>query len=167
MTAALPQSQPLSETSLLSGGWLSRVRRAFAFAGVLVVGVAGGGKLLDLGGFAASLESWTFIPAWSLPVLVVLVPSIEVLLFGSYVAWPRVRTRVAFLSVLLIGGATSLYALQLLLMGDPPSCNCFGRLGRYHAAQDRAAFVLARNLVLLLVIGQSVLLGPRPSGEDS
>jgi len=106
---------------LLAGGARGFLR--FAIAGVLLVTAAG--KLLDVPGFAAVLDSYRALPAWSLVPIAVMVPVAELAL-GAWLVFGRALRAAANASAAM-HAAYGVWAAATLARGViVPNCGCFG-----------------------------------------
>lgn len=114
-----------------------------------VFAVTGLAKLLDLELFRSTLETWTIVPAWARPVILVGIPFFEIVLATCLGCWGRSRP-VLLLAFLFIASMAAAYVIQYSVMGAP-SCGCLGTLAKYTQASEGAKFVIGRNLFLLAV----------------
>lgn len=140
-------------TCKVAASGISRRRQAgLVLCGVvmLAIGTAGGLKFLNVHDFAASLTSWSLIPASVIPVLSIVLPATELTLG---LAWfTRVRQReCAIACMILLTAFTTLYVGHLLL-GAAPDCACLGTLMRFEANRNHATWIIGRNLVLLTIL---------------
>jgi len=121
-------------------------------------------KFLDLDEFAGAVGTWTVLPAMLRPVIVVGMPSFEVIIGGMWFLGlaPRGAPMAAACLLVIVSAA---YAVQLAY-GEPPDCGCFGALAQFKWAQTVSESVLARNGVMLAALLGGVALG-RKRGPDS
>lgn len=125
------------------------------------VGVAGIAKLSDLHAFRASLDSWVFLPTWTRPSIVAVVPATEVALATAWVVTvSRRHVAVAALGMLLL--FTIAYALHVAL-GAPPTCQCFGKILAFEQGRTAALWTIARNALMVLML--AVYLLPKRQGS--
>ncbi len=92
----------------------------------MVIACAGVCKLVWFDVFAPSVETWTLLPRWSVPVVAFGVPAIEVALgivWFTGAARARVAAAALALVVVYTGAAVVHYAQNVF-----PECRCFGRL---------------------------------------
>jgi prepilin-type N-terminal cleavage/methylation domain-containing protein len=83
-------------------------------------------KLADLAAFRAALASWAVIPPWLQPILTVAVPSLELLIAGSWFIGRR-RSH-ALAGLVLVGVFTLAFAIELIINPRVKSCGCMGSL---------------------------------------
>lgn len=126
------------------------------------VGVAGGAKLLDAHGFAASLASWSLVPPSWIPPLSLAIPAVELTLGVAWFLGIRRREAAAACMILLMV-FTTLYVTQLVV-GDPPECACLGAFLRLGAMRHESAIIITRNT--LLVARLFAGLGPCSDAEQ-
>lgn len=131
-------------------------------SGVMVVlFLAGILKFLGLSEFARAVATWTVVPPVGRPVIVVVIPALEVTIGGAWLLGiDRRRTTVAagyFLT------AISLFYAAHLAVGERPLCGCLGQLAAFEWAQAASEFVLLRNggMLMCLIIG-AMLVGQSP-----
>jgi type II secretory pathway pseudopilin PulG len=136
---------------LIGGGvWAERTLRVAANAVVVLIGLMGLMKLLDLPAFGAAVRHWRIIPRDIRPGVVVIVPILETALL----VWLLLNLRRAYLllstlSLLII--FSGLYVVQWYLYDNTP-CGCFGALARRFAEIETAQFALTRNVVMACVL---------------
>jgi len=156
-SAAYLGTEAVGTQGLLTARGARLVGRVIGVAAIVLVGLAGATKLLDLWAFAASLESWSLIPDWGKSVAVGFVPLSEMLIGGAVLLSAR-RRLAAWAALALLAVFMTVYAAHVIF-AEPPDCNCFGELGRYSAAMDSAWGVLIRNAVLAAAIGLGLFCG--------
>lgn len=140
--AAAVRPVPLARASTV-GSWFIWLAH-LSMATVLVAGVA---KAISFRSFAASLATWSVIPDGARGSVGIAVIAVEILLGGLwFLAIGRRMSAVA--AAFLLGAFTLAYA-YLILIGQPPACQCLGKLMAFHAERSAAPFVLARNATLL------------------
>lgn len=112
---------------------------------VLLMGAVG--KLLDLGGFRASLDSWTLVPERFLSPISIAVPLVEIAVASAW--FIGVHRRAA---VLIAGGMiatfTAVYVAHLA-WATAPDCNCFGLIIAYERSRMLSENLIMRNAILL------------------
>lgn len=116
-------------------------------APVVIVGLAGAMKFVDLAPFGAALREYPLIPEWSIPSLVFLVPLLELLTLMIVVATGRLRVA-SIVAAGLLGIFTIFVAVNLVTM-EAPDCACFGLLAEFAVFRADAEAALLRNAVLL------------------
>lgn len=143
---------------------ISRLIMAGRHGVFLLLLIAGLSKIIDADSFAASLDSWTLIPAPIRGVLPAAVPLIEL---GIGAAWLLGVWRWTALlgAVALLACFTAMYTLHLVLVG-PPECRCLGLIAAYEASRDSATMLLTRNGALLGILLASALCRPGGQPED-
>lgn len=119
--------------------------------------LAGLSKFAAIDDFARSLKEWTLLPAWSRPIVLMVVPTSELAIGLAWLLGVLRRSMTACAIGMLVA-FTIAYAVQRQF-ADPPSCGCFGLLERFRVVREASAAVLQRNLVLvgLLVIGTVIM----------
>ncbi|MBL8722965.1 MAG: hypothetical protein JNK49_02920 [Planctomycetes bacterium] len=118
---------------------------------------AGLGKLIDVSSFVQSMQGWSVLPSMLIPFLAFVLPAFEMWLALRW--WSAVGRRQSILMAqILVVAATMAYAFEYCLRPNPPECACFGLWSSYLESVASGKFVLARNLVLLLLISGSALL---------
>lgn len=120
------------------------------------IGIAAMAKLTDLSAFALSLETWEWIPAWSIPAISTIVPTLEGLVVIGWVLSAR-RARFEWLALALLACFTLVYASHAVF-AKPPDCQCLGRISAFLAAKDHAPGVAARNGVLMALLATALSL---------
>lgn len=127
--------------------------------------VAGIAKGIDPSEFASELSSWRIIPAWAAPPVAIALPAMEV---GVPLSWISARSRRKWVIVAaaMLSCTTLVYALEWSV-NDPPRCECFGLLSRYHAFEARANGMVIRNLILVLLLTAGALLMSNTRGTQS
>jgi len=108
------------------------------------------GKLLDPGGFRASLDSWSLIPESILGMLTLGVPLLEISLAAAWFLGVH-RLAMALAAGVLLAAFTGLYALHLAI-ASPPDCNCLGLIMAFNRGETIAENLLVRNGVLMGVM---------------
>ena len=121
-----------------------RIVNGFIMAVLLIAGVS---KVMDPQSFADSLSTWTLIPEFARPFLVVGLPATEVGIALSWFLFDRKR-QFALAAIGLLTAFTFLYGLQSYIL-TPPTCSCFGRWLAYSRTASSLNVVLARNFLLL------------------
>jgi prepilin-type N-terminal cleavage/methylation domain-containing protein len=121
-----------------------------------IVLFAGSAKLLDLGRFDADLRSWTLLPAGSTDYLVIIIPSVELILAGSW--FGRFSPRKAPLAALVLLVLFTAAFVAHLTLARPPQCSCFGAIFRFESQEHGAEISVVRNLVLLAALTTGILL---------
>lgn len=136
----------------------ARVAAHFVMAALAIAGVL---KLTDLPAFVESLRGWTLIPRELHAPVAVTLPILETSLAGL---WLLGRGRCIALSgtLALLGLLCLANALQSLL-GEPPSCHCFGARIEFENTRLAAAWGVGKGLVLLLLLIPEALAMSRPS----
>lgn len=114
---------------------------------MVLLGVAGVLKLLDMDGFRQSLETWELVPSPIRIAAAMLVPTIEMALFLVWLSGYR-RRLAALCAITLLACFAGVFAVHIVLV-EPPECSCFGLLRRYGARREQAALVLLRDAVML------------------
>lgn len=122
----------------------------------VVLGLASFAKLTDLPSFALSLETWEWIPVWSIPALSTIVPTLEALVVVGWVLSAR-RAMFEWFALGLVMCFTVVYAGHALL-AKPPDCQCLGRLSAFFATKDSATVVVARNSAMMVMLGLAAAL---------
>lgn len=114
--------------------------------GMAVLVLSGIMKLLDLGQFSEAIKTWSIIPTALAPIVVIVVPTAELLLGGAWLLGFR-RTGAAVGALILV----ALFALGIsvqLLTGKPPNCGCMGLIEKYHESQRAGWWHLGWNAAL-------------------
>lgn len=135
----------------------SRAAHSLVAVAMLLVGLSGTGKLLDLPSFRSSLLTWERLPDWVIDVGWFGVPTIEataaLLWFAG--SWRRTCERV------VMGLLASIFAVVSvhLAAGASPSCNCFGVFMNQLAFMAEGRWLLGKVAVLLgsLMVGHIVI----------
>ncbi len=130
---------------------VSLVERVLVGLVMAVLVVAALGKLLDPGGFRASLDSWAFIPTAVQGPLSMGVPLLEIAIAAAWFLGLH-RAAMAWLAAGLIASFTGLYAVHLAF-SSPPDCHCLGLIVSFDRGQAFAENLLVRNGVLLGMLG--------------
>ncbi|MBX3402466.1 MAG: type II secretion system protein [Phycisphaeraceae bacterium] len=130
---------------------------------MLVVGLGGAGKLLDLSSFRTSLFTWERLPDWVIDVGWFGVPTVEATAAMLWFAgvWRLTCERV------VIGLLASVIALIFvhLAAGRVPTCNCYGVFMNHLAFMSEGRWLLGKAVLLLvlLMLGHiTMLLTPEP-----
>lgn len=105
------------------------------------------GKLIDLGAFRASLDSWTLIPERLFASITIAVPLMEVMVASAWFVGLH-RRAAAWFAAGMIATFTATYATHLV-WASPPECNCFGLIVAFERGQVVSQNLFARNAVLL------------------
>lgn len=121
--------------------------RALAALVMIVLLVSALGKLVDLGAFRASLDSWTLIPERLFAPMTIAVPLIELMVATAWIVGLHRRAASWFAAGMIVT-FTATYAAHLQ-WASPPECNCFGLIVSYEGGQMLSKNLLARNTVLL------------------
>lgn len=133
----------------------SRLWALLAWLPVLVIGMAGVAKLLDLPAFGQAVRTWVLIPKSLQSVISVAIPIYEVAVAGLWMIGVRRRAVewgiVAFLFLVTIAYVWHWYAAP-----QPPACGCFGAGKVSDGRGGELAWVLIRNTLLI-----SMLMLPR------
>lgn len=143
----------------MSGG---RRRLIGSITGHLVLGMllaAGILKGFDLPAFERSLRTWAFVPRDFTLSLSLLVMGVEIALGGLWFLG-RARRAIAIATFCWLAVVTGVFAVHVAFTA-PPDCACFGALDRYLDGVDGAWAVLARNGVLLMLLGVAICLVER------
>jgi uncharacterized membrane protein YphA (DoxX/SURF4 family) len=110
----------------------------------LVFAYAGARKLMEPADFATSLQTFRFIPVWSMKFAVIVFPMFELL--AGILLCLRLRLRTALFAVngmcLLFLGILAM----ALMKGEPVDCGCFGA---GQASLARVWLALGRDVILL------------------
>lgn len=126
---------------------------------MMILLTAGVAKSLDLSDFNTQVGTWTVFPLWTHKLAVVLVPVIEIVLPGIWFLG-FIRHQIACFALVFLITITTAYLLQSTL-GNPPKCNCLGRLASYWKQMESIRWHIAFNLTLLLALGIGLALMPR------
>ena len=130
----------------------------FARALVSVLWLAAGAfKLADPAAFARDIEHYRLLPALGSAALAVYLPWLELVL-GVALWLPRFREAARGLSLALLG-VFGVVLAAALVRGLDIRCGCFGASG----PDSSAAWALARNAVLALLLWGGRRLSPSPS----
>lgn len=118
-----------------------------AAAAMLVVLASGVAKLLDVPGFGAVLDTYKLIPKSVIGLASILIPSLEVAVSLAWLIWGQ-------RGWLAVSCAALLFVFSLVLsvhyvLGEYPSCGCFGRWFSESAATKDLRWVLTRNALLI------------------
>ncbi|MBX3381482.1 MAG: hypothetical protein KF805_15410 [Phycisphaeraceae bacterium] len=115
--------------------------------GVLIL--AGTAKLVGFPDFAASVRTWTMLPAWAQTVVVVVIPPLELGMGTALLIQPRsVALLAGFTAVML--AFTAAYSIQLFGFAKP-DCGCLGLLAAYSKSLSESPFIIGRNLALAAI----------------
>lgn len=138
----------------------ARHRLGVVLAGAVVVfvGIAGVTKLVDLRGFADALSHWP-IPRWVQLAATFTIPVIEFLVAGMWLANLK-RTWMDVVLLALLVGFTAMLGI-VLSTAVPPSCACITLIERHFTWAGSVRGALARNAVLLALLGVSAVLRTR------
>jgi len=134
---------------------LARVLIAIPLFVILAAGLA---KIVDLGEFRASLDTWTLLSDSMRDVLTPTVPAAE-LAVGAWWLILRGRQRAVCAGAVLLLVYSLAYSLHYLLAA-PPACGCMGKFLVFEHAQETAVFLLGRNATLLLMLAGGLWLTP-------
>lgn len=119
-----------------------------AWVVLCTIGLSGLLKLSEIGAFQRSLHSWSLLPAWSVPVVTVVVPLVEFLVLAVWLLRLVEQRRMLMVVFGILTTFTLLYIAHLAF-AQRPNCNCFGILMR-HAELMRSSWMhLAVNSTLL------------------
>jgi hypothetical protein len=124
---------------------------------MVVLLLAGVGKLLDITMFQFSLAQWRFVPNVLTFPLALTIACAEVLTGFLWLA--RVSRRPALqIATVMMMVFTGAYGFGVMLV-KPPDCRCFGILERYRVHAEEARTVVVRNalLIALLLAGHVLL----------
>lgn len=135
---------------------VSLVERVLVGLVMTVLVIAALGKLLDPGGFRASLDSWAFIPRAAHGPVSMGVPLLEIAIAASWFLGLH-RAAMAWLAAGLIVSFTGLYAVHLAF-SSPPDCHCLGLIVAFDRGRAFAENLLVRNGVLLGMLGVAGML---------
>ena len=125
--------------------------------GLTLLAVAGCAKLVALGDFAQSLDSFTLLPAWLRSVAVPILPAAEVLPIMGWALFPR-RRRAAEYAGFALTASILLVVAWHVLHDIRPTCNCYCKLLEWLAAErDFKAQIWPAATLLCMVFGGSVL----------
>lgn len=134
----------------LNGTVANTVRFATGCCAMAILAAAGILKLLDLRAFQFALQDWHIIPKALSPAVSVVVPSLELIVAGSWlVGGRRLQCRIAALVLLICW--TAAYCAEAFLYGPPP-CNCLGSVLAYHELKMEAPILISRNVGLLAML---------------
>jgi hypothetical protein len=125
-----------------------------AGAAAVVVGAAGFLKLMDFPAFLASLGQWRSVPPSFVAPLAVAVPTIEVVLSGTWLAGAH-RGLVAKLLCVLLAVFTVAYVYEWASSGTP-KCACLGVLNARLDFLAEAEIVIGSNIALMALLVPSV-----------
>jgi hypothetical protein len=128
-----------------------------AHVAVVVLFVAGAAKLLDVSAFEGVLKTWSLVPEIAIPVLAVVVPSVELALSVWWFAGVG-RRWAGLLVVVLLLAFTVAYGVQAT-WADAPECGCFGAIAVFKSGQRQAVVLVLRNGLLILAVGTGMALG--------
>jgi type II secretory pathway pseudopilin PulG len=124
---------------------------AVAYFGIGTLLFAGMAKAMTFASFVLSLSAWSIIPesmrVWV--ALAVVVAELSVSLAWLTGLW---RSGTTTLAMLLVAVFTAAFAWQVVL-GDPPNCECFGRILAFSAERARSPSIILRNVAFLTAIG--------------
>lgn len=123
---------------------VGRILIALVMAVVLLGAV---GKLLDLGGFRDSLDSWALVPARFHPPISIAVPLVEIAVASAWFVGVHRSVMVLFAGG-MIAMFTVVYAAHLA-WASAPECNCFGLIVAYERGRISSENLLMRNAILL------------------
>lgn len=121
---------------------------ALGWVAIIIIGLAGVMKLINLPHFAESLSTWTVVPRATRPVVAVAVPVFECAIAGSWFAIPAIRRGLLRLAAACVVTFSVLYVIQLMT-SEKPTCACFGELSRFLRMRDNATLSLVQNAVIL------------------
>ncbi len=125
---------------------------------MFVIAVAGILKTVDLSEFHESLETWTLLPDSARNILTVGVPISELAVASWWFLLGGGRH-----AVIAAAGLLGLYSLAFALhwiLASPPDCGCLGKHLAFEQSRHSATALLARNALLLFVLGIGVTLAP-------
>lgn len=129
-------------------------RRAWVVSGVAMV-AAGLLKLADLEAFVSTLSGWRVLPPTTHLPLAVSVPVLELGLgLAALVGLWRTRALLALTCLLTL--LTSVFVVESIV-SSPPDCGCFGLISKWHDAHPSVWWVLARNVLLIVMLVPGLL----------
>lgn len=140
---------------------VSAIALIFLLSGVL--------KLFDIPGFERSLTTWRLLPAWSVFLVTVSLPNIEV---GLAALWLfRLRRSDALLGMVTLVSAFIATLSLHLIFSEAPKCGCFGILEEYYSSLGDTRVAIGRNVAILAVLIAAGILNPlgrpTPAGGEA
>jgi hypothetical protein len=132
---------------------------------MLLLGLAGVSKLVDLSAFASVLNDWNAFPKWARTFAVGTVPVLETGLAGLWLIGTKRRMTALAAAILIV--ALSAAILYQFRFGAPPSCGCLGRIGQYLRELESFHAALWKNglLVASLTVSAITTSGERTSND--
>ena len=119
-----------------------------------VLGIAGVLKLLDIGEFSTTLNTWTIVPSGMVYPIAIGVPTLELSVILAWIA--GLRTRIVFIwSATLLISFTVAYLIEYFASGAP-NCGCLGLASKIPFTQSTGA-VLGRNALLIAMLGYAAI----------
>lgn len=129
----------------------ARVLGFLLIAAVAVTLVAAGlAKIGSMDQFGESLKSWALVLSAVRPILMIVVPLVEIALGTAWLLGFRQRL-FALLMAGLLAGFTAMYGVHQIL-GYTPDCNCLGSLLRSEHLEADGVRVMVRNGTLILAV---------------
>lgn len=146
---------------------LSHIVKGAALLAAFIIAASGVVKLWDLSLFELQLYTWKFFSHDVVRTLaVLLVPPLELIIGLLFLFAPGMRPRIALCIILMLGGYTCAYALEVH-GGATPDCGCFDLLVRQLELRSGLFFLIVRNAALatpfMLFLGLLVGRGRRSS----
>ena len=111
---------------------------------------AGSAKIFNIHEFDESLKSWRLVPALIRPVMMVVVPLVEIALGTAWLLGFQQRL-LALLMVGMLAAFTAMYGLHRMV-GYAPDCNCLGSLLRSEHLEASGVRIMVRNGALILAV---------------
>lgn len=105
---------------------MTRLATILAHTGMAFLTLSALFKLADLEALRSALAQWAIIPPWLQSILTVSVPSLELLISGSWFVGRQRRHALAGLA--LVGCFTLGFAVELIINPRVKSCGCMGSL---------------------------------------
>ena len=136
---------PLVKRTVWSVPQILRYRAAGIVVGAIFL-IAAAAKATAPAGFIGPLV-WLEVPVRYYPALLVAVVATECLLGLSLVLWSR-SAKVAVVAAVVVVGYTGILFL-MLADGNPPDCDCMGKLLQFKSEQHALGFGIGRNAAML------------------
>lgn len=138
-----------------------------AHAVMAIVALAAISKATAFREFLVSLSTWQVLPEQLLVIGGASVVGAEFLLAGLWFLGVS-PARVAAATAAMLALYTGVYVWKVAL-GDPPDCNCLGRLLAFEAAQRSSGYLIGRNTLLTGILVARAVSGRRtkPRGEPA
>src|SRR5688572_4684529 len=134
-----------------------------AGSSVTILGISGILKTLDVGEFRTSLETWSLIPTGLRSMLALYLPSLEIAIALLY--WLKLaRPKVLVVAIGMLSIYTCVYIYHLVMVAEPPDCNCLGKLLAYNDVLASSNVIISRNLLLLTMAFGGLVYRSEPEG---